>query len=155
MRSSHGGTNAKLVCARVIKVSVEGSSDSIAAPKPQSPAKLDLVLCSQSLSIAKQGWKSRGNGKTAIIHKVHADAVNRLVTVPLTQNPFDALVDFTFNLGERALARSTLLRLLNAGKHDYAAEQFLALDHVNGLMVPGLLRRRRAEMELFNKGAGK
>jgi lysozyme len=82
-------------------------------------------------------------------------AVNRLVTASLSQNQFDALVDFTFNLGEGVLARSTLLRVLNTGKYDYAADQLLAWDHAGGQVVAGLLRRRRAEMELFNKGAGK
>lgn len=87
--------------------------------------------------------------------QVAVDAVNRLVAVSLSQNQFDALVDFTFNLGEGVLARSTLLKMLNAGKYDYAAAQFLVWDHVNGRAVAGLLRRRRAEMELFNKRAVK
>lgn len=87
--------------------------------------------------------------------QVAVDAVNRLVTVPLSQNQFDALTDWTFNLGEGTLARSTLLRVLNAGKYDYAADQFLAWDHLGGKVVDGLLRRRRAERDLFNQGAGK
>lgn len=82
-------------------------------------------------------------------------AVNRLVMVSLNQYQFDALVDWTFNLGEGTLARSTLLRLLNAGKYEEAATEFLVWDHMGGKVVPGLLRRRRAEMEMFNKGAGK
>jgi lysozyme len=87
--------------------------------------------------------------------QVAVDAVNRLVTASLNQNQADALIDFTFNLGEGVLARSTLLRLLNAGKYDYAADQFLAWDHAGGVVVPGLLRRRLAEMELFNEEVGK
>src|SRR5581483_3561146 len=43
-------------------------------------------------------------------------AVSRLVTVPLAQGQFDALVDFVFNLGSARLAASTLLRDLNAGQ---------------------------------------
>lgn len=54
------------------------------------------------------------------------------MAVPLAQNQFDALVDWTFNIGVEALERSTLLRVLNQGRYDYAANQFLAWDHVGG-----------------------
>ena len=76
-------------------------------------------------------------------------SVNQLVTVPLTQNQFDALVDFTFNLGAKSLATSTLLRLLNGGDYQGAAQQFPVWCHAGGVEVPGLLRRRQAEQALF------
>lgn len=76
-------------------------------------------------------------------------AVNRLVTHEVSQNQFDALVDFAYNLGPASLARSMLLRLVNAGDFAAAAQQFLVWDHVDGRVVPGLLRRRQAEAELF------
>jgi lysozyme len=79
-----------------------------------------------------------------------ATAVNHLVTATINQNQFDALVDFTFNLGPTTLAKSTLLRNLNAGDIVAAASQFERWDHVRGTVVPGLLRRRRAEAALFN-----
>lgn len=78
-------------------------------------------------------------------------AVNRLVTRDVSQNQFDALVDFTYNLGAANLARSTLLREVNAGNFAAAAKEFLVWDHVDGRVVPGLLRRRQAEAELFAK----
>lgn len=77
--------------------------------------------------------------------------VNRLVTREISQNQFDALVDFAFNLGPASLARSTLLREVNAGDFVAAAKEFLLWDHVDGRVVPGLLRRRQAEAELFAK----
>jgi len=76
-------------------------------------------------------------------------AVNRLVTVPLTQNQFDALVDFTFNLGHGNLASSTLLRELNAGNTAGAAAQFLVWVYAGGVQLPGLVKRRQAEAALF------
>jgi len=75
--------------------------------------------------------------------------VNRAVNVPINQNQFDALVDFTFNLGPAVLAKSTLLRDVNAEDFAGAASQFLAWDHVKGVVVEGLLKRRKAEAKLF------
>ena len=77
-------------------------------------------------------------------------AVNRLVTVTVTQAQFDALVDFTFNVGVAALARSTLLREINRGNCSQAAPHFLYWDHCRGVVIPGLHRRRQAEADLFN-----
>lgn len=76
-------------------------------------------------------------------------AVNGHVTAPMTQNMFDALVDFAFNLGGGALASSTLLKKLNAGDKMGAANEFAKWDHSAGKEVPGLLRRRLAERDLF------
>lgn len=75
--------------------------------------------------------------------------VNTHVTVPLTQGEFDALVDFGFNLGCASLNDSTLLRLLNAGHYDLAANEFEKWDHAGGKVVAGLLRRRLAEKQEF------
>jgi lysozyme len=77
------------------------------------------------------------------------DCVNRLVTVVLSQDEFDSLVDFTFNLGCAALAHSTLLRDLNAGNYDLAAAEFEKWDHAGGKVVAGLLRRRITEEQAF------
>lgn len=76
-------------------------------------------------------------------------AVNTLVTVDITQNQFDALVDFTFNLGAGDLAGSTLLRRLNDGDYDGAANEFGLWIHAGGKVEPGLVKRRNAEKALF------
>jgi lysozyme len=76
-------------------------------------------------------------------------AVQRLVKVPLTQGQFDALVDFTFNLGAGRLAASALLKSLNAGRYDEAAEQLLCWDHASGQEMVTLKARRKAEVELW------
>ena len=49
--------------------------------------------------------------------KAAADAVNRVVEVPLSQPQFDALVSFVFNVGAGAFGESTLLRMLNEGRY--------------------------------------
>lgn len=75
--------------------------------------------------------------------------VNKLVTVKLTQNQFDALVDFVYNVGGGNLASSTLLKELNAGDYSGAAAQFVRWDKAGGMVLPGLLKRRQAEQALF------
>ncbi len=76
-------------------------------------------------------------------------AVVRLVTVQLNQNQFDALVSFTFNVGINALTGSTLLSLLNRKNYLGAAEQFLRWIRAGKNVLPGLVKRRREEYELF------
>jgi lysozyme len=74
--------------------------------------------------------------------------VAAMVTVPLTSNQFSALVSFAYNVGS-ALRNSTLLRLLNAGDYAGAANQFLRWNRAAGRVLPGLVRRRAAERDLF------
>lgn len=76
--------------------------------------------------------------------------VNRVVSVPLTQGQFDALVDFVYNLGSGNFQSSTLMRKLNAGDYSGAALEFPKWNHTNGVVVSGLTRRRLAEQALFN-----
>jgi lysozyme len=80
-------------------------------------------------------------------------AVNRLVKVALTQGQFDALADFCFNLGAGRLAGSTLLRCLNTGRYDAAAEQLLRWDLAKGEVNLGLKARREAELRLWKSTA--
>ena len=76
-------------------------------------------------------------------------AVNASVWRPLSQEQFDALVAFTFNVGAGAEAHSTLCRLVNAGDMAGAANEFGKWNHVNGVVSAGLTRRRQAERDLF------
>ena len=79
-------------------------------------------------------------------------AVSSLVKLPLAQQQFDALVSFTFNLGAKRLAESTMLILLNKGSFKAAAEQFDRWVHSAGVKLDGLVRRRAAEKALFLDG---
>lgn len=76
-------------------------------------------------------------------------AVSSLITVPLNQNQFDALVSFTFNVGKGNLAQSTLLKKLNAGDYAGAAQEFPRWNKASGKVLAGLTRRRVAEAQLF------
>jgi len=76
--------------------------------------------------------------------------VEALVDVPLTDNQFAALVSFTFNLGRGSLAKSTLLKKLNAGDYAGASAEFQRWNKAGGKVLDGLVARREAESELFD-----
>ena len=81
--------------------------------------------------------------------KIAEAAVDRLVTVPLLQNQFDALVSFTFNLGAGAFQRSTLRRKVNRQEHDSVENEFTRWVWAGGRKLQGLLKRRQAEANLY------
>ena len=80
-----------------------------------------------------------------------ATGVTQLVKVPITQNQFDALVSFSYNLGLNTFQHSSILRLINSGKPVQAAAVIKQYDHAGGKVVAGLTRRRLAETALFLK----
>lgn len=80
---------------------------------------------------------------------IAARAVNKSVVVPLNQNQFDALVDFTFNLGVGNFQSSTLLKKLNARDFAGAANEFPRWNKAQGQVLAGLTKRRNKEKELF------
>jgi lysozyme len=79
-------------------------------------------------------------------------AVNARVVVPLAQGQFDALVSFVFNLGGGAFIASTLLKKLNAGDYDAAADEFLRWNKAGGRVLAGLTKRRISERIMFLEG---
>jgi lysozyme len=79
-------------------------------------------------------------------------AVKRHVKVPVTQAQYDALVSFTFNVGEGNLRSSTLLRKLNAGQCMAAAAEFKRWVYAKGKRLAGLVRRRAEESAMFASG---
>lgn len=77
--------------------------------------------------------------------------VRRVVKVPLSQNQFDSLVSFTFNVGGANLASSTLLKRVNAGDCYGAAVQFDRWTYAKGTKLPGLITRRADERMWFEQ----
>jgi len=75
--------------------------------------------------------------------------VNDDVRVPLSQNQFDALVSLAFNTGQGDFRRSTLLRLLNHGDYEGAANEFPRWDHWGSDEVSSLRERRVEEQKRF------
>lgn len=79
------------------------------------------------------------------------DAITSSVTVPLTQNQFDALCSLIFNIGVGAFKQSTLLKRLNAGAYSDAAAQFGRWTRAGGRVYPPLVNRRLREAALFSE----
>lgn len=81
------------------------------------------------------------------------EAISALVFAPLTQNQFDALASFVFNISPGQFRESEILRRLNAGDVMSAAAGFDAWRkaRINGrvIVVDALVRRRAAEKALF------
>ena len=85
--------------------------------------------------------------------KTAENAVNLLVKIPLTQNEFDALVCFVFNVGVGSFQKSTLLLFLNKKLMDKIPNQLKQWNKitVNGIkkVSNGLVNRRQEEVKLF------
>ena len=79
------------------------------------------------------------------------DKVRRCVEVELNSNQFSALVSFTYNLGEDSLYKSTLLTKLNKKDYEGAANEFSKWVYAVGKILPGLVKRREKEKQLFLK----
>lgn len=109
------------------------------------------------------GWGHTGPEvfKGMIIPRDQADAwlaedvakfercVERALTVKVTDNQFSACVSLAYNIGCVAFQRSTLVRLMNQGDEDKAADEFLKWNKSGGQVMRGLTRRREAERSLF------
>ena len=83
---------------------------------------------------------------------VHVESgISVLIRVPITQNQFDALCSFCYNLGVGTLQKSTLLKDINSSLWDAAANDILKFHFAGGVSLPGLVKRRQAEHDLFIK----
>ncbi len=85
------------------------------------------------------------------VKKIYGKAVKKYVEVELTQNQYDALVSFVYNVGAGAFKKSTLLRKLNKGDYLGASEEFKRWNRGGDKILKGLVKRRKAEEELFLK----
>lgn len=72
-------------------------------------------------------------------------AIKTCVKVPLHQHEYDAYLSLTYNIGEGAFCRSTLVRKLNALDYAGACQQILVWDKFKGAPLRGLTLRRQSE----------
>lgn len=76
------------------------------------------------------------------------NAINKAITVSITQNQFDAICSFVYNVGIGSFLDSTLLKKINAG--EYAGDEFMRWNKAGGKVLAGLTERRQAEKNLFD-----
>jgi lysozyme len=91
------------------------------------------------------------DAESMLMHELqeYCNDVDIAVKVDLKQNEFDALVSWTYNLGLTNLNSSTMLRVLNEGKHDEVPAQIKRWNKASGQVKQGLVRRREAEALMF------
>lgn len=81
---------------------------------------------------------------------VFENGVERLVSKPINQDQFDALVSFSFNLGLGSLSRSSVLRKVNADPSDPTIRDSFAMwNKAGGKVLAGLVKRRKAEADWY------
>jgi lysozyme len=79
-----------------------------------------------------------------------ADKVSKLVTAPIDQAQFNALVSLTYNIGPANFAKSTLLRKVNFNHNDPSIRaEFLKWNKAGGQVLKGLTIRRKAEADIY------
>ena len=91
----------------------------------------------------------QGDEMLADVLKEYENYVDTLVTVPLEQNQYDALVSWVYNLGPTNLRSSTLLRVLNEGEYEKVPSEIRRWNKAGGKVLAGLKKRRDAEAEMF------
>lgn len=96
---------------------------------------------------------TRGEGQELLLRDLRTaiSSINSLVTVPLDQCQFDALVSFVFNVGIGAFKKSTLLKVLNNCQYELVPHELKRWNKSNGKVLAGLVRRRESEALLFNR----
>jgi GH24 family phage-related lysozyme (muramidase) len=141
------------------------SSKGISLIKAHEGLRLHAYLCPAGVWTIGYGHTSAAGEPTVVkgmrITNAEADSilrrdlaafergVARRVKVGLTQNQFDALVSFAFNVGLGAFERSTLLRKLNAGRYGDVPAELMKWTRGGGRELPGLVNRRRDEAGLW------
>ena len=79
-----------------------------------------------------------------------AKSLTRIIKIVINDNEFSALCSWAYNVGIGNAADSTLIKLLNRGYIDLVPVQLSRWNRVNGIINAGLVRRRQAEIALFN-----
>tara|TARA_E500000178_G_scaffold271093_1_gene269082 strand:- start:68 stop:544 length:477 start_codon:yes stop_codon:yes gene_type:complete len=139
-----------------MKISVEG----LALIKKFEGLELDAYKCAAGVWTIGYGhtkgvqegdvWsEAQANEMLEIELEEFERYINDNVTVALSQNQFDALVSWVYNLGPANLKASTMLKVLNSGDYEGVPAQIKRWNKAGGKVLEGLIRRREAEALLF------
>lgn len=111
-----------------------------------------VTICYGHTETAKLGQRKAPDECKALLERdleQHVRAAASLVQVPVTPTQLAALGSLTYNIGPGNLAKSTLLRKLNAGDYCGAGAEFPRWNKAKGKVLRGLIARRLAEQALF------
>ena len=147
------------VAVALLSLSLGGAGAIVAHEGMRPVAYVDPVgivtVCAGHTKTAKLGQtKTKAQCATLLQQDVldAETAIKRLTKAKLTQRQYDALVSFVFNVGESNYAKSTLLRRINEGSCNAAADEFRKWNKAGGRVLPGLTKRREAEASEFRSG---
>lgn len=150
------------VAVALLSLSIGGAGAIVAHEGMRPVAYTDPVgvvtVCAGHTKTAKLGQVKTQEQCARLLQQDVRDAeaaIKRLTITKLTQRQYDALVSFVFNVGESAYAKSTLLKHINAGRCNAAADEFKRWDKAGGRKLPGLTKRREAEANEFRSGCAK
>ena len=150
------------VAAIALSLSMAGAGAIVAHEGLRKVAYVDPVgvvtICAGHTRTAKLGQVKTEQECAELLKQdvKHAEvAVKRLVVVPLTQEQFDALTSFVFNVGETNFAKSTLLKKVNAFDCWGAGREFMRWTRAGGKELPGLAVRRASERKQWETGCAK
>ena len=139
-----------------MKTSAEGT----ALIKKFEGCELEAYQCSANVwtigyghtkGVEKGDTISKEEAEEMLVEELHEyeNYVNEYVNVALSQNQFDALVSWVYNLGPANLKASTMLKVLNSGEYEDVPAQIKRWNKAGGKVLEGLIRRREAEACLF------
>ena len=136
------------------------SAEGIALIKKFEGCELEAYQCSAGVWTIGYGHTkdveegdtiSKDQAEEMLVEELHEyeNYVNEYVNVALSQNQFDALVSWVYNLGPANLKSSTMLKVLNEGKYEDVPYQMKRWNKAGGKVLDGLVRRREAEALLY------
>ena len=139
---------------------METSSEGISLIQKFEGCELEAYQCSAGVwtigyghtkDVIKGMTITKEEAEQMLVDELHEyeNYINEYVTVALSQNQFDALVSWVYNLGPANLKASTMLKVLNSGKYEDVPAQMKRWNKAGGKVLEGLIRRREAEACLF------
>ena len=139
---------------------METSSEGISLIQKFEGCELEAYQCSAGVWTIGYGHTkdvvegmtiTKEQAEQMLVDELHEyeNYINEYVTVALSQNQFDALVSWVYNLGPANLKASTMLKVLNSGKYEDVPAQMKRWNKAGGKVLEGLIRRREAEACLF------
>jgi lysozyme len=150
LRQQQGGSNQRMNARGLALVK---SFEGLRVCKYKDPVGI-WTICYGHVIKDPQNWNCVTEARCEEILKSDLGrfetCVNSNVKVPINSNQFSALVSFSFNVGCGALQGSTLLRLLNQRQYNNVCTELKKWIYAGGRILPGLVRRRNAECDLFN-----